>query len=170
MNIQSLNLIVDINNDNRYSAWELWEAIKFVYRLPGNLLVEGMGHIPPLASLFNIDATPANGYGSLDGLLSVTLTLIFWVILIFGMLTLASPSPDDGDDERMTGFEALPNANSVSSRQSSVGTVTGDSTIVTLAKRPHHPVSRPVYAAPGKKPKRHPWHHFTASWFRQVKP
>ena len=168
MNIQSLNLIVDINNDNRYSLWEIWETIKFVYRLPGNLLVEGMGHIPPLASLFNIDASPANGYGSLDGLLSVTLTLIFWVILVFGILTLASPRSDDPNEDLMAGPTIRQDENIVHGRVPTAGAP--ESTAHIRAKRPHHPVSRPVYAAHGKKPKRHPWHHLTASWFRQVKP
>lgn len=173
MNIQSLNFSVDINRDGHYSAWELWDILKVVYRLPGNLLVEGLGHIPPIASLLNIDATPANGYGSLDGLLSVTLSLLFWIIVIFGMLTLASPKAEEDDDllhentenhaKDKTSFGAgsvLP-ANTATTRANA---------LLRPATRRHHPVSRPVYAASGKKPKHHPWHHITASLFRHVKP
>lgn len=173
MNIQSLNLIVDLNNDGRYSVWELWEAIKFVYRLPGNLLVEGMGHVPPVASLFRIEATPVNGYDSLDGLLSVTLSLIFWVIVVFGILTLLSPSVDSGDET----LDVDPDNAHNSYRSYSAGSTAmagnarvANDAVQATAKRHHHPVSRPTYAAPGRKPKRHPWHHLTATLFRHVKP
>src|SRR5690606_41914550 len=49
MNIESLKMVVDINRDGSYSLWELWEAVTFVYRLPGNLMVEGLGNIPYVA-------------------------------------------------------------------------------------------------------------------------
>ena len=173
MNIRSLNLIIDINNDGGYSVWELWEAIKFLYRLPGNLLVEGMGHVPPVASLLHIEATQVNGYDSLDGLLSVTLSLIFWVIVIFGILTLLSPSVDVDDGSLDTGLDN--SHNRYRSYSAGSTTMTGDARVVddnirAASKRRHHPVSRPVYAAPGRKPKRHPWHHLAASWFKHVKP
>ncbi len=169
MNIQSLNLIVDLNNDGRYSVWELWEAIKFVYRLPGNLLVEGMGHVPPVASLFRIEATPVNGYDSLDGLLSVTLSLIFWVIVVFGILTLLSPSADI-DDETLDASPAnAQNGYQSGSAGSTAMASNASDAVQAIPKRHHHPVSRPVYAAPGRKPKRHPWHHLTATLFKHVK-
>src|SRR3546814_12519759 len=75
--------------------WELWESVKFVYRMPGNLAVEGLGHVPYLSSFLGIKASEATGYGRLDGLLSVTLSLLFWMVLLFCSLTLSSPSADD---------------------------------------------------------------------------
>src|SRR3546814_11313638 len=63
--------------------------------MPGNLAVEGLGHVPYLSSFLGIKASEATGYGSLDGLLSVTLYLLFWMVLLFSALTLSSPSADD---------------------------------------------------------------------------
>src|SRR5690554_1555376 len=95
MKIQALDLVVDLNRDGTYSGWELWEAIKFLYRLPGNLLTEALGHIPYVSSALGIQASEASGYASLNGLFAVTLSLIFWVLVVFAMLTLASPEKDD---------------------------------------------------------------------------
>src|SRR3546814_752173 len=95
MKIESLNIVVDLNHDGAYSMWELWESVNFVYRMPVNLAGEGMGHVPYLSSFLGIKASEATGYGSLDGLLSVTLSLLFWMVLLFSALTLSSPSADD---------------------------------------------------------------------------
>lgn len=170
MNIQSLHLVIDINNDGRYSAWELWEAIKFVYRLPGNLLVEAIGQIPPLSSALHIQASAATGYASLNGLLSVTLTLIFWVIVVFGLLTLASPEADQ-DKDYDTGSDQFHDDRSIAYGVAHAENETPSPHAARIAaKRRHHPVSRAVYAASGRKPKRHPWHHLASSWFKQAKP
>ncbi|OXR50510.1 MULTISPECIES: hypothetical protein [unclassified Pusillimonas] len=99
MNIKSLNLVVDINADGRYSFWEIWELIRDLYRLPGNLLVEGLGHIPYVSNALGIHASEAMGYGSLNGLLAVTLSLLFWIALILGLMAWASPDADtDAED------------------------------------------------------------------------
>src|SRR3546814_19184028 len=95
MKIESLNIVVDLNHDGAYRMWELWESVKFVYRMPGNLSVEGLGHVPYLSSFLGIKASEATGYGSLDGLMSVPLSLLFWMVLLFSALTLSSTSADD---------------------------------------------------------------------------
>ncbi|MBC2769819.1 hypothetical protein [Pusillimonas minor] len=94
MNIKSLDLVVDINADGRYSFWEIWELLRDLYRLPGNLLVEGLGHIPYVSDVLGIRASEAVGYASLNGLLAVTLSLLFWIALILGLMAWASPDAD----------------------------------------------------------------------------
>jgi len=160
MNIQSLNLVLDINRDGAYSLWEIWEAVKWVYRLPGNLLVEGLGHTPYLSTLLNIHASEATGYRSLNGTLSVTLSLMLWVFAIFSLLTLLSPTVDETDDmsdaatTRLGASHAAVHT-SVSEQQAPKH---GHDGAAAVHARTHLPVSRANYAAPGKKPKRHRRH------------
>src|SRR3546814_11498243 len=90
--------------------WELWESVKFVYRMPGNLAVEGLGHVPYLSSFLGIKASEATGYGSLDGLLSVTLSLLFWMVLLFSALTLSSPSADEESTDQTDVRRGVPPA------------------------------------------------------------
>lgn len=100
MNIKSLDLVVDLNADGRYSFWEIWELLRDIYRLPGNLLIEGLGHIPYVSDVLGIHASAATGYASLNGLLAVTLSLLFWIVLILGLMAWASPdaNPDEVND------------------------------------------------------------------------
>ncbi|SHI21527.1 hypothetical protein [Pollutimonas bauzanensis] len=171
MNIQSLHLVVDLNGDGRYSLWELWEAVKLVYRLPGNLMVEGLGHIPYLSTALHIQATPATGYASFDGLIAVTLALIFWVVVVFSALTLCSPSayePDDApggaaDASRNPQYhETAPAADDAAPARTHRGAASAQA-------RMHLPVSRSVYTVPGKKPKRRHWHHLVNSLMGHAK-
>lgn len=101
MNIKSLDLVVDLNADGRYSFWEIWELLRDLYRLPGNLLVEGLGHIPYVSDVLGIRASEAVGYASLNGLLAVTLSLLFWIALVLGLMAWASPDadPDDANND-----------------------------------------------------------------------
>ncbi|UYO92769.1 hypothetical protein [Pollutimonas sp. M17] len=162
MKIESLNLVVDINHDGAYSMWELWEAVKFVYRVPGNLLVEGLGHIPYVSSFLGIRASEAAGYGSLDGLLSITLSLMFWIVVLFSALTLSSPSEDDAGDsaEKAPGpaLEAPSGFPLEKSGHTPSAGARDDGAWVSSAVRGHLPVSRSAYSAPGsakhKKPRR----------------
>lgn len=176
MKIESLHLVVDINHDGAYSLWELWESVKFVYRLPGNLLVEGLGHIPYLSSFLGIRASEATGYASLDGLLSVTLSLLFWIVVLFSVLTLSSPSTDEVDEspEGIDGGHAKPPSGLLPSgtgRASATTAESDDGTWVSSTMHSHLPVSRPAYSAPGsgkhKKPRRR--HHLVSYLIRHAK-
>jgi len=163
MNIQSLHLVLDLNHDGSYSLWELWEAVKFVYRLPGNLLVEGLGHIPYVSSALGIQASPAAGYASLDGLLATGLSLLVWIAVIFALLTLASPEDKiDGAPET----DAMSNVHVLHKERPQQEPV--DMAAAIMPQRPavsavqarvHLPVSRPAYAARGLKPRRKRRHH-----------
>jgi|SRR5690606_11197705 len=145
MNIESLHLVADINGDGSYSPWEIWEVVKFVYRLPGNLLVEGLGHVPYVSSLLGIKASAATGYASLDGLFSVTLSLLFWVVVLFAILTLSSPTVEEPAPTAARTPEADPSA---------LGRHMPNN--AAHISRPHLPVSRPAYAATGtRQRKRH---------------
>ncbi|HWL27459.1 MAG TPA: hypothetical protein VNQ97_00995 [Burkholderiaceae bacterium] len=178
MNIQALDLVVDLNHDGTYSGWELWEAIKFLYRLPGNLITEALGHTPYVSSALGIQASEATGYGSLNGLLAVTISLIFWVLVVFALLTLASPDSDQYID---TADTARPDT-MTSAAATDPGSLQGPlqhnrpahesataSDDVTASPRGHLPVSRPLYAAPGKRPKRRRIHHLAHSFIRPAK-
>lgn len=98
MNIESLKLIVDINHDGHYSLWEVWEAAKSLYRMPGNLMVEGLGHVPYVSDILGIHASAGTGYDSFNGLLAITLSLLFWIAVLFAILTLSSPEDDSTDE------------------------------------------------------------------------
>jgi len=145
MSIESLRLVADINGDGSYSLWEIWEVVKFFYRLPGNLLVEGLGHIPYVSSFLGIHASQATGYGSLDGLLSVTLSLLVWVGVLFTILTLSSPTVDEVDEEALRTPEPSP-----TELRSGI-----DDTQAKGARHGHLPVSRASYTAHGKRPRKH---------------
>ncbi len=90
MHIETLNFSMDINGDGVYSRWEIWETLVWAYRLPGNLVVEGLGNVPVLSDLLGIQASQATGYASLNGPVAVALSLVFWLGLIVGALALTS--------------------------------------------------------------------------------
>jgi len=92
MTVQSLNIVFDINHDGHYSAWEISEVLKDLYHIPGNLLVEALGHIPFIAEPLSIHASQAAGYSSLNGTLAVLVSLVFWMLLLFTALSKASPT------------------------------------------------------------------------------
>ncbi|MBP6018714.1 MAG: hypothetical protein KA735_04425 [Burkholderiaceae bacterium] len=94
MKIEALNFYIDINGDGRYNGWEIWEAVKWVYRLPGNLLIEGVGNVPFLAGLLNIQASEATGYASFNNWMVVGFSLLFWLALL---MFLASFKHDTDD-------------------------------------------------------------------------
>lgn len=102
MNIESLKLVIDLNGDGSYSLLEISELLRTLYRLPGNLMVEGLGHIPYVSSLLGIEASRATGYGSFNGLLSISLSLLFWVAAVFAVLTLSSPDSQEPENHPAT--------------------------------------------------------------------
>lgn len=148
MSIQSFNLILDINGDGSYSAWELWEAIRFVYKLPGNLVVEILGHIPFVSPLLGIRASEATGYGSLNGMLATSLSLLFWVVIVVTALNLASPTVEDDNNNETRGNIAPPFPS---------GPLPATRQTEAEAARSHRPVSRPAHTVPGAhaRPRRH---------------
>lgn len=102
MNIQSLKLVIDLNGDGSYSLLEISELLRTLYRLPGNVMVEGLGHTPYLSTFLNIEASKATGYGSFDGLLSISLSLMFWVAVVYAALTLSSPDAEQPENHPAT--------------------------------------------------------------------
>lgn len=90
MHIETLNFSMDINGDGVYSRWEIWQSVVWLYRLPGNLVMEGLGNIPGSAELLGIHASPATGYASLNGPVAVALSLVFWLALVIGLVSLTS--------------------------------------------------------------------------------
>ncbi|GAA0775114.1 hypothetical protein ABRZ04_04205 [Castellaniella ginsengisoli] len=79
MNIQALHFVLDIDGNGSVSGWEVVAALKWAFSLPGRLMVEGLGNIPPIADAFGIQASAATGYASFHSLLATVLTLAFWV-------------------------------------------------------------------------------------------
>src|SRR5690606_16206524 len=152
MNIEALRLVIDINRDGAYSPWEIWQAVKWVYRLPGNLLVEGLGHVPYLSTALNIQASEATGYHRLNGSLSVSISLIFWVAVIFIVLHLLSPT-EDVPDEAHDNTTALA-GHGMQPLGIPTHTQRHGHEKLASGRHAHLPVSRPNYAAPGTKPKR----------------
>ena len=90
MQFQTLQWVMDINADGSLSLWEIWETIRWVFRMPGSLVVEAIGQFPALAALLNISASPETGYASLNGLLAKGLSLLFWLPVLFWVLNLGS--------------------------------------------------------------------------------
>ena len=79
MNIHALQFALDIDRDGAIAGWEIVETLKWVFSLPGRLMVEGLGNIPIVADTFGIQASAATGYASFHSLLATVLTLLFWV-------------------------------------------------------------------------------------------
>ncbi|MGA0584431.1 MAG: hypothetical protein ACO2ER_11085 [Castellaniella sp.] len=79
MNIQALHFVLDIDGNGSFAGWEVIEALKWAFSLPGRLMVEGLGNVPPIASAFHIQASAATGYASFHSLLATVLNLLFWV-------------------------------------------------------------------------------------------
>ncbi|MFV0283009.1 MAG: hypothetical protein ACK5JE_04370 [Castellaniella sp.] len=79
MNIQALQFVLDVDGNGSVAGWEIIGALKWAFTLPGRLLVEGLGNIPPIADTFDIQASAATGYDSLHSLLATILTLLFWI-------------------------------------------------------------------------------------------
>lgn len=136
MAIQTLNLTVDLNHDGAYSTWELWLVAKELYRIPGNLVVEGLGNIPFMAQWLDIRASEATGYASLNGTLAVLISLLFWTVLLFTALSYLSP---DADPETDSGQQGNGN-NTVQSVRQPLGN--------TRHHKHHHPAS--TSPIPGK--------------------
>jgi hypothetical protein len=168
MNIHSLMFTLDANHDGHYSLWEFWDVCRAIYWLPGNLVVEGLGHIPWLASMLNIHASQATGYGSLNGTLAVVLSLAFWVSVLFTVLTVASPTDTQALDD-LAGANvhdtAFPGGSSGLGPQGGIAThqhvlLAGNrkglsaKAAAVSHTRMHPPVSRSYYALPGKTPAR----------------
>ena len=154
MNIQSLVWTIDLNNDGSYSAWEILETVRWVFRIPGNLILEALGNTPYLSSLLHIEASAATGYNSLNGSLASSLSLIVWALALVGILTLASPSVIKKD---RTSEPLLIGSNVVSTTQQ-LAAPAANSPHTASSHHVHLPVSRSNYAMPGTKPIRHKRH------------
>lgn len=90
MQFQTFQWVMDINADGHLSSWELWETIRWIFRMPGSLVIELLGQFPLIAKPLGIAASAATGYGSLDGLLAKLFSFLFWVPLLIALLSLSS--------------------------------------------------------------------------------
>src|SRR5690625_1140484 len=113
MQFQTFQWVMDIDGNGTLSSWEIWETIRWAFRVPGSLVVELIGQYPALAQLLGISASPETGYASLDGFYAKVLSILFWLPLLFWILSvgggksksnrkakakqkpLALPMPDD---------------------------------------------------------------------------
>jgi len=86
--IESFNLVVDANNDGTISLAETWHILGWLYQLPGNLLIELLGAIHPVAHLLQIQASPATGYGSLHGGLATVASTLIWLLVLVQLANL----------------------------------------------------------------------------------
>lgn len=90
MHIQTFQWAIDLNGDGQFSLWEIWETLRWVFRMPGSLVIELLGQSPFVAHILNIKASAASGYSSLDGLLSKAISFLFWLPLLMGILSAGS--------------------------------------------------------------------------------
>lgn len=90
MHIQSLQWFVDLNADGGITLGMLWEALRGIFRLPGALVVELIGHYPIIAKPLGIAASPETGYASLTGLLAKVISFLFWIPLLISLLNISS--------------------------------------------------------------------------------
>lgn len=88
MNIVSLHWVIDANHDGHISLVETWHTLKWLYQLPGNLFVEGLGHIPVAATTFHIHATEQAGYFSLNSWFTAAFSLFFWLFVLIQLAKL----------------------------------------------------------------------------------
>jgi|GEM_PF-1846743 len=89
MTIYSLQLPASFY-DNGVTRDNIWELAIWLYRLPGNLIMEGVGNLPLVPELLNIHASASTGYSSLNGTITHALSLLFWVALLLGIISYSS--------------------------------------------------------------------------------
>lgn len=90
MHIQSFQWAIDLNADGHISLWEMWETMRWFFRIPGSLVIELVGQFPTLAQVFGVKASIATGYASLDGFYPKVISLFFWLPLLIWVLSLGS--------------------------------------------------------------------------------
>lgn len=95
MNIQALHFVLDIDSDGSIASWEVLHAVKWGFSLPGRLLTEGLGNIPWVADTLGIQASAATGYASFNSLLASGASLIFWVLLLYGLTRIGAKQHAD---------------------------------------------------------------------------
>lgn len=88
MNIVSLRWVLDTNHDGLISFAETWHTLQWLYQLPGNLFIEGLGHIPVAATTFHIHATAQAGYYSLNSWFTALFSLFFWLFVLVQLAKL----------------------------------------------------------------------------------
>lgn len=86
--IESFNLVLDTNNDGTVSLAEAWHIFTWLYQLPGNLVIELLGNIPPVAHLLHISATAETGYSSLGGGMATIVSLLIWLLVLIELSNL----------------------------------------------------------------------------------
>jgi len=106
MQFQTFQWVMDIDGNGTLSLWEIWETVRWVFRIPGSLVVELIGQFPALAQILNISASPETGYASLDGLYAKVISFCFWLPLLFWVLGLGS-NPTTKRRKRLTYNEPL---------------------------------------------------------------
>jgi len=93
MQFQTFQWVMDIDGNGTLSLWEIWETIRWIFRIPGSFVVELIGQVPALAQLLNISASPETGYASLDSLYAKIISIFFWLPLLFWILSYGSNRP-----------------------------------------------------------------------------
>lgn len=86
--IESFNVGLDANLDGWVSLAEAWAGLKWLYMLPGNLLLETVGQFPSLAGAFRIRASEETGYASLNGWFSLLFSLVAWLYVLVKLCDL----------------------------------------------------------------------------------
>lgn len=86
--IESFNLVLDANNDGTITLAEAWHIFTWLYQLPGNLVIELLGAVPPVSRLLHISASAETGYSSLGGGLATALSLLIWLLIIIELASL----------------------------------------------------------------------------------
>lgn len=104
MQIQTFQWVIDANGDGSYSLVELLETVRWIYRIPGSLIVEALGNAPVVSDVLHIQALADTGYASLHGGLVGIISLMFWASLILWVLyTSSTPKaePEPSHDRRV---------------------------------------------------------------------
>ncbi|MCX5592074.1 hypothetical protein [Alcaligenes endophyticus] len=91
MPIQSFQWLVTVSDNP--ASFNAWDMFSWLYRLPGSIIIEILGHITPLAALLNIQASRSTGYATLDGRIVNVVSLFIWAATILWILhTSSTPS------------------------------------------------------------------------------
>src|SRR3546814_10734622 len=88
MKIESFHWIIDANHDGSISLAEIWHTLQWLYQIPGNLVIDALGHIPVTAELFHIHASDQAGYYILNNCFSAAFSLFFWLFVLFSLSNL----------------------------------------------------------------------------------
>lgn len=90
MHLQSLQWIYDLHASGSIGGWELWQALKGLFNLPGNIVIELLGSYTVIAQTLGIAASEQTGYASLNGLIAKIISCAAWLFVFIQVVNIGT--------------------------------------------------------------------------------